>query len=321
MPHGWSFLLGGLQLNCFCAAPLPPLATVSAGVPTLVAATQTQILWYPLLSHTFISPAGNPAILTRAQSCGDVNTDTTDTAFVSYDNGSSWALLGPQPAQERLCYEYPPGEPSSAICLPSTNAGLAMQSTAAPGVAVFNGTQWALRSGNLGTVDASVAVTFNFSLAPPLPAGTFMTLFSDGVTAQSRDGRAILIPVMSAAQPLPPSGMSAACKRLIVKLCPGLQVHGPPCHNCTVNHAQQLRAANCPDPAISGRYSYFCDPGKPLPNMIMTSEDGLHFQYVGSVTDPGSLISAAVASGSESAAHSINHALHPTATMPVQLYG
>jgi hypothetical protein len=76
----------------------------------------------------------------------------------------------------------------------------------------------------------------------------------DGVTAKSRDGTTILMPVMSAAQPLPPARMSAACKRLVVVLCPGLQVHGPPCYNCTANHAEQLRAAKCPDPAIPTHY-------------------------------------------------------------------
>ena len=85
--HGFAILLGVLSC-CYATAPPYP-ATVSAGVPTLVAATQTQILWYPLLSYTFTSPGGHPAILMRAQSCGDVNTDTTDTAFVSYDDGST----------------------------------------------------------------------------------------------------------------------------------------------------------------------------------------------------------------------------------------
>jgi hypothetical protein len=172
--HGFAILLSVLSC-CYATAPPYP-ATVSAGVPTLVAATQTQILWYPLLSHTFTSPGGHPAILMRAQSCGDVNTDTTDTAFVSYNNGSSWALLGPQAVQERLCYEYPPGEPSSAMCLPSTNAGLATQTTAAPGMAVFKGTQWELRGGNLASVGTAIAVSFNFSAAPSVPPGTFMTM-------------------------------------------------------------------------------------------------------------------------------------------------
>ena len=37
----------------------------------------------------------------RAQTSPDVDTNTTDTAFVSHDNGSHWAALGPQGEQER----------------------------------------------------------------------------------------------------------------------------------------------------------------------------------------------------------------------------
>ena len=105
------------------SSPPPTAGSVSAATPVLVAATQTSILWYPLNSATLHGADGASAILMRAQSCPDVNTNTTDSAFVSYSNGSAWSELGSQPVQERLCYPYPLSSRSSVMCLPSVDAG------------------------------------------------------------------------------------------------------------------------------------------------------------------------------------------------------
>ena len=286
--------------------PMLEPASVRGAVPVLVAATQTQILWYPLNSATLTNADGLSAILMRAQSCPDVNTNTTDTAFVSYTNGSSWALLGPQPVQERLCYPFPPSSTIQVMCLPSVDAGLD-DATSDPDSATFLGTIWALEGGNLrkDVNHTAVSVTFDFSGAAPLPPGTFRTTFTDGVAAADQTGRALLLPLMAAAQPKPPVGMTAACRALVVELCPGVQVHGSSCFACIISNAEQLEAAHCP--ATMGNltsvpnYAYYCSPGTPLPNMIFHSIDGLHFTFRSTVRDTTSPISAAVDSGDENA--------------------
>ena len=287
--------------------PPPWAARVSGAVPVLVAATQTEILWYPLNSATVRDAEGNTAILMRAQSCPDVNTNTTDTAFVSYTNGSSWASLGPQPVQERLCYPYPPGSASSVMCLPSVDAGLDHSASASQNsTSRFLGTVWELRAGNLAKDlnRTAVPITFDYSAAPPRllpPQGSFMTMFSDGVGAVDAGGKGVLLPIMAAAQPKPPPRLTAACRRMVVSLCPGVQVHGAVCSACILAHAAQLSNGHCPPAIDAANYAYYCSPGTPLPDMLFTSEDGLHFSYRSSVRDPASHISGATDTGSENA--------------------
>jgi hypothetical protein len=287
------------------AADEMPAASVRGAVPVLVAATQTQILWYPLNSAT-LNADGVSAILMRAQSCPDVNTNTTDTAFVSYDNGSSWALLGPQPVQERICYPFPPGSTDQVMCLPSVDAGLG-DATSSGSSTTFLGTIWALEGGNLarGVNRSAVPVTIDYRGAPPLPAGTFMTMFTDGVAAADQSAGGLLMPLMSAAQPRPAAGMTAACRAKVVELCPGVQVHGAQCFACIFAHAKQLEAAHCPAAAGNAssvpNYAYYCAPGTPLPNMLLHSSDGLHWSFRSVVRDPASAISGAVDSGDENA--------------------
>ena len=66
-------------------------ATVQAAAPVLVAETQSEILWYPLNSHTLYD-SDVAAIFVRAQTSPDVDLVTTDAGFVSYDNGTTWAV-------------------------------------------------------------------------------------------------------------------------------------------------------------------------------------------------------------------------------------
>ena len=267
-----------------------PAAMVRGATPVLVAATQTEILWYPLNSATLTSSDGaDSAILMRAQTCPDVNTNTTDSAFVSYDNGSSWALLGPQPVQERICYPFPPGAVDSVMCLPSIDEGHSN-----PGEATFLGTVWQLKGGNLATQPNHNAVAVRFTYpAALLPQGTFMTMFTDGVSVPDNSTKGVLMPMLASAQPLPPPGLTAACRALVGTLCPGVQVHGAVCSACVLAHAAQLAAARCPTANVSN-YAYYCDPGKPLPNMLMHSTDGLQFTYRSSVREPSSHIAGAV---------------------------
>ena len=69
-------------------------ATVQAAAPVLVAETQAEILWYPLNSHTLYD-GDVAAIFVRAQTSPDVDLVTTDAGFVSYDNGTTWAVSQP----------------------------------------------------------------------------------------------------------------------------------------------------------------------------------------------------------------------------------
>ena len=285
------------------SSPPPTAGSVDAATPVLVAATQTSILWYPLNSATLHGADGASAILMRAQSCPDVNTNTTDSAFVSYSNGSAWSELGSQPVQERLCYPYPLSSRSSVMCLPSVDAGLD-QASSSPGSATFLGTLWQLRGGNLAKDPnrTAVAVKFDYRAAPPLPAGSFMTMFMDGVSVPDASGKGVLMPVMAAAQPRPPAGLTAACRAEVVRLCPGVQVHGAQCFACVHAHAAELHAASCPAvTSNASNYAYYCDPGKPLPDMIFESSDGLSFTYRSSVRSPSSAIHAALETGSENA--------------------
>ena len=289
----------------------PRAAVVRAGAPVLVAETQQDILWYPLNSHTLTSGNGvagtarAAAILVRAQTSPDVNTNTTDAAFASYDNGSTWAPLGPQGMQERICYGHPPGATASVMCLQSADhSQVDSGANATRGVATFLGSIWELSSSGRLTKrpgGAEVPVHFDYTAAGPLlPAGTFMTLFTDGVGAGDGEG-GVLVPLLAAAQPNPPPGLTQACRQLVVATCPGVQVHGAGCHACLKRHAAAFASRSCPDATVAANYAYYCDPGTSLPNMVFASGDGLSFRYRSQVRDTRSPISGAVDSGDENA--------------------
>jgi hypothetical protein len=219
------------------SAPTTTQLRVTLSPPTLVAATQTEILWYPLNGHK-LQPkenGGPAAMLIRAQTSGDVNTGTTDAAFVSYTDGSSWAAAGPQPAQLRTCYPYPPTDPSTALCLPTINADTTHGDQSSAFTATFPGTVWALVNGSVFRRPGLVNATFDYSAAPAAargPPGTSLALMTDGVSAAaaaSAPGGAageLLLPLMATAQPLPPAGLTAECRAKTMDLCPGVDSRG-----------------------------------------------------------------------------------------------
>ena len=107
--------------------------TVHADTPVLVANTTSAaddglLLYFPLLSHTFVDGHGSSAIMLRAQISADLDLPCSDAVFVSYSNGSdgSWSPAGEgncvqghcEQVQKRTCYPYPLGARDSALCLP-----------------------------------------------------------------------------------------------------------------------------------------------------------------------------------------------------------
>ena len=140
---------------------------------------------------------------------------------------------------------------------------------------------WRLRAGRLAPDPQPVRVRFS-GMPPSVRAGS--SLFSDGVSAPAADGVGLLLMVVASWRPPPPPSLTAACRALLPRLCPGVEVHGPACDACVAAHAPQLADAGCPTSNLS--YAWYCAEGTTLPDMVFYSMDGLAWAFRGALATP-----------------------------------